>query len=62
MVACAWQTMCILQWTRVRCVDCLYSWFHDKISRKDAEKLLVELNNEPGAFIVRESETVAGLI
>jgi len=54
--------MCILQWTRVRCVDCLYSWFHDKISRKDAEKLLVELNNEPGAFIVRASETVAGLI
>ena len=36
------------------------SWFHDKISRKDAEKLLVELNNQPGTFIVRESETYAG--
>lgn len=38
-----------------------FDWFHDKISRKDAEKLLVELNNEPGAFIVRASETVAGV-
>ena len=42
--------------------DCgVASWFHDKISRKDAEKLLVETNNQPGTFIVRESETVAGI-
>ena len=40
---------------------CVFSWFHDKISRKDAEKLLVELQNPPGTFIVRESETVQGL-
>lgn len=38
-----------------------FDWFHDKISRKDAEKLLVELNNQPGTFIVRESETYAGV-
>jgi len=42
---------------RVRCV---VSWFHDRIGRKDAEKLLVELNNKRGTFIIRESETVAG--
>jgi len=36
-------------------------WFHDKISRKDAEKLLVEPNNQRGTFIVRESETDKGL-
>jgi len=37
------------------------SWFHDKISRKDAEKLLVESGNQLGAFIVRGSESVPGL-
>ena len=44
------------------CVWHVCSWFHENLSRKDAEKLLVELNNQPGAFIVRESETVAGSI
>jgi len=35
-------------------------WFHD-ISRRNAEKLLIEPNNQRGTFIVRESETVPGL-
>jgi len=43
------------------CVNNSGRWFHDKISRKDAEKLLAEHDNQPGTFIVRESETVAGL-
>jgi len=44
----------------IRRVRCVVSWFHDRIGRKDAEKLLVELNNKRGTFIIRESETVAG--
>lgn len=38
--------------------ECI-SWFHGKLTRDDAEKLLKELNCE-GGFLVRESNTSPG--
>lgn len=35
-------------------------WFHGKISRKDAEKLLSSPGNPRGTFLIRESESVSG--
>lgn len=38
-------------------ISCWQSWFFDKITRKEAEKLLLEKYNPNGAFLVRPSES-----
>lgn len=37
-----------------------HDWFHGKISRKDTEKILVDMKNVRGSFLIRESETIPG--
>ena len=36
------------------------SWYHGKVSRKDAEKNLLSKGNPRGTFLIRESETAPG--
>lgn len=36
------------------------SWYHGKITRKQAEEALLQIQHE-GAFVVRESESTPGL-
>ena len=36
-------------------------WFHGKIARKDAENILITPGNARGTFLIRESETAAGI-
>lgn len=38
-----------------------FRWFHGKISRKDAEKNLTSSGLLRGTFLIRESETAAGI-
>lgn len=38
-------------------ISCWPSWFFHKITRKEAEKLLLEKYNPSGAFLVRPSES-----
>lgn len=37
-------------------------WFFKDITRKDAERQLLAPGNNAGAFLIRESETLKGLI
>lgn len=37
-----------------------FDWFHGKVSRKDAEKQLLQPGNVKGTFLVRESESTSG--
>lgn len=39
---------------------CLLRWFFKDITRKDAERQLLAPGNSPGAFLIRESETLKG--
>ena len=36
---------------------CLKSWYFGNTSRREAERLLEYLDNDPGVFLIRESET-----
>lgn len=38
----------------------LLRWFFKDITRKDAERQLLAPGNSPGAFLIRESETLKG--
>lgn len=40
----------------------LFRWFFKDITRKDAERQLLAPGNVPGAFLIRESETLKGKI
>lgn len=42
-------------------VLCLHRWLYTGVSRYKAIELLMLPNNQNGAFLVRESETTAGL-
>ena len=41
-------------------LKCLLRWFFKDITRKDAERQLLAPGNSPGAFLIRESETLKG--
>ena len=36
------------------------SWYHGRISRVDAEKILEQAGNVEGAYLVRDSLTITG--
>lgn len=38
----------------------IFEWFHGKIGRKDAEKILTDGDSPKGTFLIRESDTVPG--
>jgi len=40
--------------------EIFFRWFFKDITRKDAERQLLAPGNSPGAFLIRESETLKG--
>jgi hypothetical protein len=38
-------------------IVCDYSWYFGKIKRMEAEKMLLQPNNDNGAFLIRDSES-----
>lgn len=38
-----------------------FSWFFGRVSRKDAEKMLMLPSNPRGAFLIRNCEQTAGI-
>lgn len=55
---------CLLQtcsfWLTLFCVAHFGRWYFGKITRRDSERLLLNLQNRRGTFLVRESETTKG--
>ena len=41
-------------------LKCYFSWFHGKITRRQAEEALLQVQHE-GAFLIRESESSPGI-
>ena len=46
----------------MRFIFFLYRWFHGNVSRADAIILLKASRDEPGTFLVRESESKIGIL